>query len=117
MSLRWSQEMNYVRLAIGWVQFLVMLILIFVTVRRFKDLQVPIDEKSRNKMICLWVAFAVIYAVMAIYPRIWTNYLAYVVSMGMAFTIMNTILDWCRLIVFTIALCFTIRYVKCKKYK
>lgn len=57
-----TPSMNYVRLAIAYVQLLVMLLMFFFTIRSFRDTR--IDLKKRRNLILLvgsWVGLAVLH--------------------------------------------------------
>lgn len=62
MTPHFTPSMNYVRLAMAYVQLLVMLLMFFLTIRAFRD--VPIDLKKRKNVLLLaggWIALAALY--------------------------------------------------------
>lgn len=63
MTPHFTPSMNYVRLAMAYVQLLVMLLMFFLTIRSFRD--VRLDLKRRKNLFLLvgsWVALAALYA-------------------------------------------------------
>lgn len=58
LTLMWSQELNYMRLAIAWVQLLVMLLLIALTLVAFRKVRPRLTGKKKVLFIAGWVFYA-----------------------------------------------------------
>lgn len=54
-TFRWTWEMNYARLAIGWFQFAGLLLLAVCTLRAFRRATVPLDRKHLTIFGCGWL--------------------------------------------------------------
>lgn len=62
MTPYFTPSMNYTRLAIAYVQLLVMLLMFFVTIRSFRD--IPLDLKKRKNALLLvggWAGLALLH--------------------------------------------------------
>lgn len=114
LTFRWTREMNYMRLAVAWGMFLVMLLLIVLTVLRFRKLTFPTDRSGKRKLLLLWTAFSCSFLAVMLESRLLAKSTQYIVSYAAAFTLTNVILDWFRLILLTAALCDTLRYFRTK---
>lgn len=58
-TFRWTWEMNYARLAIGWLLFVVLMLLSISTLWSFRRVTIPLDRKRLITCGCgwlLWVA-------------------------------------------------------------
>ena len=51
MTHLWTYEMNYMRLAIAWLQFFAMLVMIVCTVRSYRTLKLPATKKEVTWLI------------------------------------------------------------------
>lgn len=47
----WTAELNYVRLAIAWAQFLVMVLMIVCTMRSYRTLRLPATKKRSHGLL------------------------------------------------------------------
>ena len=56
----WTAELNYVRLAIAWAQFLVMVLMIVCTMRSYRTLRLPATKKEVTWLIAGWLAALVV---------------------------------------------------------
>lgn len=120
LSHMWTYEMNYARLGVAWVQFLVMVLLIALTAIRFWKQPLPMNQKSRNKVLISWGVFVIIYAATALYMHarayeVVASIFAHMMSIGAAISYVYNILDWCRIVTFTVALVYTVRYIRGRK--
>lgn len=60
-SFEWTYEMNYMRLAIAWVQFIVVLIMIAITVKAFENTELERNKKNYLRLVLGVLAFIVLY--------------------------------------------------------
>lgn len=60
MTHLWTAQMNYARLAIAWVQFIGMLVMIVCTVRSYRTLGLPATKKEVTWLIAGWLAALVV---------------------------------------------------------
>ena len=60
MTRFWTAQMNYMRLAIVWVQFFSMLAMIACTVRSYRTLKLPATKKAAAWLIVGWFAALVL---------------------------------------------------------
>ena len=67
MTHLWTPEMNYARLAISWVQFLGMLVMIVCTVRSYRTLRLPATKKEVTWLIAGWLAALVVLPLLMSY--------------------------------------------------
>ena len=51
MTHLWTYEMNYMRLAVAWVQFLVMVLMLLCTVRSYRTLKLSATKKEVTWLI------------------------------------------------------------------
>ena len=60
MTPLWTYEMNYMRLAIAWMQFFAMLVMIVCTVRSYRTLKLSATKKEVTWLIAGWLAALVV---------------------------------------------------------
>ena len=60
MTHLWTAQMNYARLAIAWVQFFAMLVMIVCTVRSYRTLKLPTAKKEVTWLIVGWLVALVV---------------------------------------------------------
>lgn len=60
-SFKWTYEMNYARLAFAWIQFIVILLMIVVSVKSFGIPEVEIGKQAVTKTAIAVILFAVLY--------------------------------------------------------
>lgn len=63
----WTAELNYVRLAIAWAQFLVMVLMIVCTIRSYRTLRLPATKKEVTWLIAGWLAALVVLPLLMSY--------------------------------------------------
>lgn len=117
-SLHWTPEMNYARLAIAWVQFLVILVLICVTAVRFR----PDREANRKRLVIRWgIVFLLTVALWALGKVFYVIVMQNGGNIGtmepfyLFYNITQNLIDWTRILAFSAALTETLRYRKKKK--
>lgn len=62
-SLSWTYDMNYARLAIAWMQFIAILIMIALTVKALGVKKTERDKQSTVKLLAGVAAFAALYLI------------------------------------------------------
>ena len=67
MTHLWTAQMNYARLAISWVQFIGMVLLILCTVRSYRTLKVSATKKEVTWLIAGWLAALVVLPLLMSY--------------------------------------------------
>ena len=116
-SLRWTPEMNYARLAIAWVQFLVILVLICVTAVRLR----PNREADKKRLFLSWGLVLLLTFILWALGKLF-----YVIVMQNGgnigtmepfyvwYNLAINLFDWTRILAFSAALTETLRYKKPK---
>ncbi len=98
-----TADMNYARLAMGWIEFIVMLGMIIWTIRTFTKESAKIAKKTVVLLIggaLLTIAISSLYGVLFVYR--WTM-------------IVGALVDWLVLALFMAVVVAVIRYVRGKK--
>ena len=116
-TLQWSYEMNYARLAFAWIMVIsLVIIMVFTILRLGKDSKVS-EQKIRKRMIVWWGAAVILQAVAMIWPRtgLFTYILAHILDMDGICRIITLLLSWSRIITVTVALVYTVRYIRRNK--
>ena len=67
MTPLWTYEMNYMRLAIAWMQFFAMLVMIVCTVRSYRTLKLSATKKEVTWLIAGWLAALVVLPLLMSY--------------------------------------------------
>ena len=67
MTHLWTPEMNYMRLAIAWVQFLGMVLMTVCTVCSYRTLKLPATKKEVTWLIAGWLAALVVLPLLMSY--------------------------------------------------
>ena len=67
MTPIWTAQMNYMRLFIAWVQFLVMLVMIVCTARSSRTLRLPATKQAGTWLIAGWLAALVVLPLLMSY--------------------------------------------------
>lgn len=67
MTHLWTYEMNYMRLAIAWVQFFAMLVMIVCTMRSYRALKLSATKKEVTWLITGWLTALVVLPLLMSY--------------------------------------------------
>ncbi|MBE5951952.1 MAG: helix-turn-helix transcriptional regulator [Lachnospiraceae bacterium] len=118
-TLQWTHQMNYMRLAFAWILVVSLAAMIAITVVRFGKKPFVSEQKGRNKLIVSWVVVAAIQAVAMLwgYTGLYKYLVENIFEMGFVYRLISIVLSWSKIIAFTVALVFTVRFVKMKKQK
>ena len=73
-----------------------------------------VQEATGIKLVSSWCVFFLIQLVAIIWPHtgFYSYILANIFSMEVVYRLISLVFDWCRIISFTIAMCYTVRYIK-----
>ena len=101
--------MNYMRLFIAWVQFLVMLVMIICTVCSYRTLKLPAAKKEVSWLVAGWLAAFVLlpllmrYGIMPLWTKDLHNY-----SQFSPYYFIGILYDYVRLALVTVLLVRTL---------
>lgn len=116
-TFQWTYQMNYMRLAFAWIMVISLLVMIAITVIRFGKYPVVSEQKTRKQLIISWAVVVVLQAIAMIWPRtgLFDYILANIISMEMVYRLITITLSWTRIIAVTVALVYTVRFLRRKK--
>lgn len=109
MTPIWTAQMNYMRLFIAWVQFLVMLGMIICTVCSYRTLKLPAAKKEVSWLVAGWLAAFVLlpllmrYGIMPLWTKDLHNY-----SQFSPYYFIGILYDYVRLALVTVLLVRTL---------
>lgn len=109
MTPIWTAQMNYMRLFIAWVQFLVMLVMIICTVCSYRTLKLPAAKKEVSWLVAGWLAAFVLlpllmrYGIMPLWTKDLHNY-----SQFSPYYFIGILYDYVRLALVTVLLVRTL---------
>ena len=115
LTFIWTPSMNYLRLAIGWVMFVCLIILIFITVKRFsKSCFTSLHSGAMNTAI-LWISYLCINIGYKYVNQMMFNSIVVdgqiVGDYGMI-TLSNVLVDCVKLPLITAALISSVRLIR-----
>lgn len=120
-TLEWEYSMNYGRLAIGWVQFIVILFLIIFSIVKLSKNDVEINKKFKRNFIAAVIGFAFLwigeYITSPLIIEKMINYTHFDIQQAII-TVVNTvfsIFSWVRIYLFVDFVSKGIQYIKIKK--
>ena len=116
-TFQWTYQMNYMRLAFAWIMVISLLVMIAITVIRFGKYQVASELKTRKQLIISWAFVVVLQAIAMIWPRTgWYEYIRNnIFTMEVPYRLITITLSWTRIVVVTVALVYTVRFLRRKK--
>ena len=116
-SLRWTPEMNYMRLAFAWFLVISLAVMIVITVLRFRKCYEVDEKKIKKRLIIAWIVVAVLQGIAMVWPHtgIYSYILSNIISMGMVYRIMSILLGWARIIAIIVALVYTVQFLRRNK--
>lgn len=113
-TFHWTYHMNYMRLAIGWIQFFVLLLFICITIVKFRNIPYFIQDKTKLRIISSWILVVLTQIILFLIPIIIrTLFLSSIHTLN--WTLINltiVFIDWISIIAFIYALVNTILYRK-----
>ena len=113
-TFHWTYSMNYMRLAIGWIQFLVLLLFICITIVKFRNTPYSIQDKSKLRIISSWILVVLTQSTLFLIPIIIRALsLSSIHTLnGILINLTTVFIDWISIIAFTYAVVNTILYRK-----
>ena len=116
-SLRWTPEMNYMRLAFAWFLVISLAVMIVITVLRFRKCHEADEKKIKKRLIIAWSVVAVLQGIAMVWPHtgIYSYILSNIISMGMVYRIMSILLGWARIIAIIVAFVYTVQFLRRNK--
>lgn len=118
-TFQWTHHLNYMRLAFAWVLVLSLAAMIAVTVVRFGKKSFDDEKKGRNQMLIGWLVLVGIQAIAMIWGRseLHKYIIENIFEMEVIYRLISIVLSWSKIIATTVALVFTVRFIKMKKLK
>lgn len=115
-TFQWTYSMNYMRLAVGWIQFLVLLLFICITIVKFRNTPYFIQDKTKLRIISSWILVVLLQSTLfLIHIIIRALFLSSIHALnGTLIRLTIVFIDWISIIAFTYALVNTILYRKNK---
>ncbi len=120
-TLEWEYNMNYGRLAIGWVQFIVILFLIIFSIIKLSKNDVEINKKFKRNFIAAIIGFAFLwmgeYISSPLIIEKMMNYTHFDIQQAII-TVVNivfSIYSWVRIYLFVDFVTKAVQYIKIKK--
>lgn len=112
-TFQWEPQMNYLRLAFAWMSFITLVVLIVVTVRRFRKKKYENRKMALSSLIVSWVVLVIIRMIAMIWPHTeWHGYLwANILSMYTIYTIISIVQEWASIVALTVALVNSVRFI------
>jgi len=113
----WTPQMNYGRLVFAWLLVLALGAIILVTVIRLGKKPFEVEEKGWKQLATAWLVVIGLQAAVwswgrsATYQYILDN----IITMGVIYSIISLLFSWMKIIVLTVALVVTVRFIKMKK--
>ena len=116
-TLQWTHHMNYLRLAFAWILVISLLFMMAVTVIRLGKVPVVNEQKTRKQMLISWIVVVVLQAVAMIWPRtgLFSYILANIFDLDAVYRLITLALSWTRIIAVSIALVYTVRFLRRSK--
>lgn len=114
---QWEPHMNYMRLAFAWASLIALIILIGVTVVRFRIRKYQDEKRAIRNLIVSWGVLVGLQVIALVWPRtkIFNYLLAHILSMSTIYTLVNICLEWARIVALTVALVNTVRFLRRRK--
>lgn len=120
-TLEWEYSMNYGRLAIGWIQFIVILFLIIFSIVKLSKNDVEINKKFKRNFIAAVIGFVFLwmgeYLTSPLVIEKVMNYTHFEIQQAI-FTVINivfSIFSWLRIYLFVNFTTKAVQYIKVKK--
>lgn len=116
-TFQWEPHMNYMRLAFAWASLIALIILIGVTVVRFRIRKYQAEKRAIRNLIVSWGVLVGLQVIALVWPRtkIFNYLLAHILSMSTIYTLVNICLEWARIVALTVALVNTVRFLRRRK--
>ena len=116
-TLQWTHHMNYMRLAFAWILVISLLLMMAITIIRLGKNSEINEQKIKKHMLISWLVVVVLQAVAMIWPRtgLFAYILANIFDLDVVYRIITLLLSWTRIVAVTVALVYTVRFLRRKK--
>ena len=116
-TLQWTHHMNYMRLAFAWILVISLLLMMAITIIRLGKNSEINEQKTKKHMLISWLVVVVLQAVAMIWPRtgLFAYILANIFDLDVVYRIITLLLSWTRIVAVTVALVYTVRFLRRKK--
>lgn len=117
LTFQYEPSMNYARLITAWIWLAVLIIMVVCTAVRFKNKPVENMAKLKKSLTILWAVYIGVYIVRTVLNKVaWTGViLPFIISHGMAYTTIQTVVELVMLAVFVVGVTNTVRYITAGK--
>ncbi len=118
-TFQWTHHMNYMRLVFAWILVVSLAVMIAVTVVRFGKQPFISEQKGRKKLIVAWTVLVLIQAVAMLwgYTGLYKYIMENIFEMAFIYRLISIVISWSKIVVFTVALVFTVQFIKMKKQR
>lgn len=117
LTLKWTPEMNYGRLLFAWGLLVVLAGIILVTVIRLGEKPFAAEEKGQKKLILAWIVLALFQVITMLWGRseVYMYILNNIFTLGALYRLISIVFSWGKIIMLTVALVVTVRYIRNRK--
>ena len=119
LTLKWTPEMNYGRLLFAWGLLLVLCGIIAVTVIRLGKKPFSTENKGQKKLIVAWSVLVFFQIITMLWGRseVYMYILNNIFTLGALYRLISIVFSWGKIIMLTVALVVTMRFIRTKKQK
>ena len=110
LTFMWTYEMNYMRLFIAWVQLLCTAGMTLATVLTYRRQPLVLNGTAKTRYILGWVGLAATCLLVRLPLSLYFNF-----GFDNFYSLLHGLLDYARIILFTIQLTATVRWWRTKK--
>ena len=110
LTFMWTYEMNYMRLFIAWVQLLCTAGMTLATVLTYRKQPLALTGTAKTRYILGWVGLAAACLLVRLPLSLYFNF-----GFDNFYSLFHGLLDYARIILFTIQLTATVRWWRTKK--
>lgn len=111
-----KQGVNRSYLIAGGIELLIIIVLLFSTIKIFGKIPVPLNSNTKRKLIGGWILFILLYITELFISKYFVSKLiSNIISFGAMYSIVSCLFGVLKLLLFAYMLQFSIRYRKSKK--
>lgn len=111
-----KQGVNRSYLIAGGIELLIIIVLLFSTIKIFGKIPVPLNSNTKRKLIGGWILFILLYITELFISKYFVSKLiSNIISFGAMYSIVSCLFGLLKLLLFAYMLQFSIRYRKSKK--
>lgn len=117
LTLRWTAQMNYLRLAFAWLLVLILGGIIAVTVIRLGKKPFETKAEGKKKLILVWLVLLAVQMITMVWGRseVYQYLIDNIFTLGAVYRMISIIFSWGKIITLTIAVVVTARFTRTKK--